>query len=631
MNKKRLCFIVSGTVTLAVAVLLLWFGVLTSSRTRELGQDMLAFYDVLESGRESRVVLTIKPRRGMPEEVEKHALRLRFQGPDRLEAEVSIDGEPYRLGRNGDELWMHIPSQEMALIGRSEVPRFAADPESALPVELPPLRVPLSRARMRLLPALVVERAGDAFAFKEWVRKRWNLPRGEFRLLLDDETALPEHFDYEDDGLAFEVLFSEQALGRNVDDWGLSGGVRAAAEQVALSHLLKFAEIGIGRLNHHLPSLDEAERGHEILGQYGKGRLEEIDGTRVLFLEGTPEQMGMQHGALMGEEVRQLMESILYGVGVGSSFSEMRWFFGEIEAAQARLEPHIPPRHLREMDALALATGMHPQEIRLGNFFPELFHCSGFALHGAATVGGRIYHGRVLDYLRGLGLEENAVVMVVKPDEGNAWVNVGYAGFVGSVTAMNEKGVAIGEMGGRGEGNWDGMPMSQLMRQVMERADSVDDAVTIMKETPRTCEYYYVISDGKTGRAVGIKATPEVFETVWSGESHPQLPRPVEDTVILSSGDRYEVLVDRVSAGWGGFDAESALELMARPVCMTSNIQSVLFAPDTLDFWVANADSESVASHTRYTRYNLADLLGREEPLAAGGRSGSTERTSLRR
>jgi hypothetical protein len=42
---------------------------------------------------------------------------------------------------------------------------------------------------------------------------------------------------------------------------------------------------------------------------------------------------------------------------------------------------------------------------------------------------------------------------------------------------------------------------------------------------------------------------------------------------------------------------------------MNSNIHSVLFAPETLDFWVANADSKDPASHTRYTKYNLADLL----------------------
>jgi hypothetical protein len=63
-----------------------------------------------------------------------------------------------------------------------------------------------------------------------------------------------------------------------------------------------------------------------------------------------------------------------------------------------------------------------------------------------------------------------------------------------------------------------------------------------------------------------------------------------------------------------------ALFGMTRPVCMNSTIHSVLFAPDTLDFWVANADSKYVASHTRYTHYNLKELLaGAAEDKRAGG------------
>jgi hypothetical protein len=42
----------------------------------------------------------------------------------------------------------------------------------------------------------------------------------------------------------------------------------------------------------------------------------------------------------------------------------------------------------------------------------------------------------------------------------------------------------------------------------------------------------------------------------------------------------------------------------------------VLFEPGTLDFWVANADSENVASHTRYTKYNLGELLKSGEAAA---------------
>jgi hypothetical protein len=307
--------------------------------------------------------------------------------------------------------------------------------------------------------------------------------------------------------------------------------------------------------------------------------------------------------------VRDLVSKILYGIGVGSSFEKGRWFFGEIEEAQARTAPFVKERYLREMDALATAAALDLEEVRLANFFPELFHCSGFAVFGQATVGGRIYHGRILDYLRGVGLERNAVVIVHKPDVGYPWVNVSYGGFVGSVTAMNARHISIGEMGGRGEGQWDGTPMAQLVREVMEEADSLDEAVAIMQRTPRTCEYYYVIADGKSLNAVGIAATPTRFEVVRAGEAHPQLPHAIDDAVVLSAGDRYEKLVQRVQSGFGRIDAEAARRLMDRPVAMNSNIHSVLFAPDTLDFWVANADSRNVASHCRYTLYNLAELL----------------------
>ena len=46
---------------------------------------------------------------------------------------------------------------------------------------------------------------------------------------------------------------------------------------------------------------------------------------------------------------------------------------------------------------------------------------------------------------------------------------------------------------------------------------------------------------------------------------------------------------------------------------MTSNIHCALFEPETLDFWVANADSKNVAAHARFTHYNLKQLLQPEK------------------
>jgi len=43
-------------------------------------------------------------------------------------------------------------------------------------------------------------------------------------------------------------------------------------------------------------------------------------------------------------------------------------------------------KYLREMDAMAAAAGLPREEVRMANLFPELFHCSGFAIYGDATA-----------------------------------------------------------------------------------------------------------------------------------------------------------------------------------------------------------------------------------------------------
>src|SRR5262249_8269829 len=152
--------------------------------------------------------------------------------------------------------------------------------------------------------------------------------------------------------------------------------------------------------------------------------------------------------------------------------------------------------------------------------------------------------------------------------------------------------VSIGEMGGRGLGHWEGVPMSFLVRMALEEANTLDEAVAVFRDHPRTCEYYYVIADGKTGRGVGMEASWDTFRGVKMGESQAKLPEAVGDAVVLSAGDRYKELVRRVKAGHGTFDAESARRLMDRPVAMKSNLHSVLFETTTTRLWVANASTD---------------------------------------
>lgn len=579
--------------------------------------------------------LRIVEAEGLGKDLVGRSAQVAFQAPDRLAVTVEIEGRELQLGRNGQELWLFAPGKKFGVVGLPDRPRFRTRPDSVDRTPLPPFKLPLPREQLLLLPLMFHLEARPAEPLGE-VRchvirgtpqpqalEALKMPKGEFTLWVRETDSLPARLSLTDERGRRLVLEAQDLALRDpwpAHAWRLQGANLFTIEKVARAHLERFIPAALSLLTLRVPPLGPATGEKRLLATEGAGRLEEHDGTKVLFLKGSPEEMGRQHGVLLRRQVRDLVDKILYGVGVGSSFEKGRWFFGEIEDAQARLAPFIDERYLREMDALALAANLDREEVRLANFFPELFHCSGFAVYGQATADGRLYHGRILDYLRGVGLEPNAVVIVHQPDYGHAWVNVSYGGFIGSVTAMNEKRISIGEMGGRGEGHWDGKPMAQLVREVMEKASTLDEAVEIMRRGPRTCEYYYVIADGNTKRAVGIAATPDTFEVVKPGEAHPRLPHAIADAVLLSAGDRYEKLVERVRAGFGRLDVEGARRLMERPVAMTSNIHSVLFAPETLDFWVANADSQNVASHARYTHYNLAELLRSAAPPATARR-----------
>lgn len=359
----------------------------------------------------------------------------------------------------------------------------------------------------------------------------------------------------------------------------------------------------------------------KTVARCGKGWLERINGYPVLHVKGTPYEMGYQHGVLLRESVRENMTTLLEIKGeqtlaeVGGIKLKPR---NVIEMIMQIQKPFVPEKYFQEMAGLAAGAGLAPEDIRAANFIPELFHCSGFAIAGDATVDGTLYHGRVLDYGVDWGLQRHAVVIVAEPDGGIPFVNISYSGFIGSVTGMNARHISIGEMGGGGIGNWQGVPMAQLMREVIETTDTLDKAIAVFQDNPRTCEYYYVIADGKTRESVGMAATWEKVDVIRAGEAHPLLPHAVANCALLSAGDRYQELVRRVKAGVGKFDAESALVLMDRPVAMQSNLHNVLFEPASTRFWVANAAEDgSPAAEQPYYAFQLSDLLSRTPSLEA--------------
>lgn len=347
----------------------------------------------------------------------------------------------------------------------------------------------------------------------------------------------------------------------------------------------------------------------QIDAQVDNGELRWVDGQRVVLLKGTPEEIGTAHGKLLQKQAERCIDSVLYSFGTAQTIVTGKWFRHELDGAYAKLSPHIPERHKVETRAMASSLGLEPRLCETLNVFPELFHCSGFAVFGKATADGKLYHGRVLDYMTTIGLQDAATTFIIAPLGKHAFANVGYAGFIGSVSGMNDKSISLGEMGGRGEGQWDGVPMATLMRRALEECSTLDEVMDLWKTSPRTCEYYYVFADGKTNRAVGVAALPDKIEFIQPGQSDERIGEGIADSVVMSAGSRLEKLRERVIEKHGKLDLESAMWLMSRPVAMQSNLHNVLFVPADGVLFVANADHKRPAADCKYVELNLRKLL----------------------
>ena len=569
-----------------------------------LTKQLTPFLQSLSGSRES---YALSAEIDVPDGKRKHHVSVQLDQIDAECFDLEIKHDEYwvRLQRRADCTGMILPRHKVAFVGEGPVagtdilkPKGITtrllSPGSQVSMYLPIVtngEPQLVTVMLASLLELQFDEASGTYSHKNKVKIQFGNPDNSLtvqsddasvRVTLRDSTGRPDS-PVNTDGM--KVV----SLDRNELERTVTRGVRRALEVLAPSPLLTS------------PAMQNRTVPH--------GELRWIDGHRVVLLQGTPEEIGRAHGMLLKVEAERCMDSVLHAFGVAQAIRSGRWFKHDLQAAYARLQSHIPADHKAETDALAEAVGWDPELVQVLNVFPELFHCSGFAVFGKATKDGKLYHGRVLDYMTTIGLQDAATTFVIAVDGKVPFVTVGYSGFIGSVSGMNTKAISLGEMGGGGEGQWDGAPMTTLMRRALEECSTLKEVKSLWANSPRTCEYYYVFADGKTNEAVGVAATPESIEFIQPGQSHSLLGDGIEDAVVLSAGSRLEALRSRVKQRYGQIDADVGQWLMTRPVAMSSNLHDVLFVPEDGVLYVTNADHSHPAAERPYVRLNLTELL----------------------
>lgn len=536
---------------------------------------------------------------GKPQEIRG---RLRRWGTDSFDLELAHPEYAVSFIRRPQSTAMVLPIHEVGYVGRGSISEELLRPDDLLQ------RLITSRTQVSLYAPLILNSQPETIGsiLQAFTKFEFHPESATGKI---DRTEIvfprPNTLVVENGSTRVELILQE-TQSASEPDFGELKVVELPRLELE-TQLFRGAKRAIEILS---PSM-ELMQPKQVARKTPHGELRWIDGHRVALLHGTPEEVGHAHAELLADEAQACIDSVLYTFGTVQTVRTGRWFRHDLDAAYSQLAPHIPERHKREIHAMAATLGIEPDLAQALNVFPELFHCSGFALFGKATADGKLYHGRVLDYMTAIGLQDSATTFCVKIDGLIPFVNVGYAGFTGSVSGMNQQAISLGEMGGRGEGKWDGVPMATLMRRALEECSTLDQVMTLWETSPRTCEYYYVFADGKTNDAVGVAAYPESIEFIRPGQAHPRLGDGIDDAVVLSAGSRLEKLRERVQDKYGKFDVALGQWLMSRPVAMQSNLHNVLFVPEDRVLYVANADHKHPAAERPYIRIDLNEMLKR--------------------
>ena len=240
----------------------------------------------------------------------------------------------------------------------------------------------------------------------------------------------------------------------------------------------------------------------------GASRLPPQNGWTYVHLEGSPSEIGFQHGYLLAPEIVDFGKVVALEL---KHDTRRDWNFFR-DAAEHVLWPHVEREYRDELQGIA--SGLAARGVKLDlwdvvaiNAYPEwgyytrvydkqhsvssppaagaAEHCSAFVATGSYTRDGRVImaHNNWTSYLGG---ERWTVIFDIVPASGHHVLMDGLPGLIhsGDDFGINSAGILITETTISGFSGYDpnGIPEFVRARKAMQYASSIDDFARIMQD-----------------------------------------------------------------------------------------------------------------------------------------------------
>ncbi len=343
-------------------------------------------------------------------------------------------------------------------------------------------------------------------------------------------------------------------------------------------------------------------------------------GWTYLHLEGSPSDMGFQHGYLLAPEIADAFEAIKL---FDTHQTQRDWEFFRT-TARDMLWPHIDAEYQQELQGIADGVKAHGVDLDVYdivalNAFEEVpdyyvpwlskqttnklttnrqttnrqqnspkapklaapGNCSAFIATGSMTKDHQIViaHNNWTSYLAG---ERWVVIFDIQPEHGNHILMDGFPGVITSDDdfGVNSAGIMITETTMAQFEGWDpnGKPEFMRSRKALQYANSIDDYVRIIKEGNNGgYANDWLIGDRKTGEIayleLGLKNTPlwRTKDGYFVSSNFPRDPKLIkEETSGFDPGDssssmnaRHRRGDDLIQTAKGTIDVEMAEQFLS--------------------------------------------------------------------
>lgn len=262
----------------------------------------------------------------------------------------------------------------------------------------------------------------------------------------------------------------------------------------------------------------------------GRNWFEERDGLHVLYLTGSPFEMGYANGVLTQDLIHQQEDVVLRLVDRVAPFALTKFLLQFAVVYKNRhLHTFVPAAQRLEM--LGLSRGCPDAHPEMGPHYNRVvsFHaaqdisymmmhsrwvvgaCTAFGAWDTRTVNGHLLAGRNFDWEADPVFDRERVVILCEPQEGIPFVSLAWAGMVGCVSGMNREGLSVTVNGAPSELPRDvATPTCLVAREVLQYAATLSEATNIIARSRVFVSGLFLVGSRRDGRFLVVEKTPQV-------------------------------------------------------------------------------------------------------------------------